>query len=290
MPATDLPPNADEPNDAAWQVLAPNVLTWSTNWVFAPDHCANCVSPLPAEIAGLFCTPWCQETASSVRYFRRVFRDGRSQNPDVQEAIGTRLAFLTAGGYAALGRTLSPSTRAQVIDRDQGQCVSCGLAGNEIDHIDGSSPDLANLQLLCHQCHAAKTAAAMVPASEEHRALVEGLMIDRVMPEQPRLLADDDQSWATTWRRLTTERKERLRDPGAAPTTRATKAAPTRPSSATPLARARDQDRPGTMPLMPTSVHDVLDQLRAVATSEADKGARFEQLMVAFLKADPTYA
>ncbi|MFC5142400.1 DEAD/DEAH box helicase [Actinomycetospora rhizophila] len=41
---------------------------------------------------------------------------------------------------------------------------------------------------------------------------------------------------------------------------------------------------------MATTVYDVLDDLRRVATSEADKGSRFEQLIVSYLKTDPTFA
>jgi predicted helicase len=38
-----------------------------------------------------------------------------------------------------------------------------------------------------------------------------------------------------------------------------------------------------------TSIHDILDQLRSVAYDERDKGARFEQLMRAYLKTEPQY-
>ncbi|PZR01581.1 MAG: damage-inducible protein, partial [Archangium gephyra] len=38
-----------------------------------------------------------------------------------------------------------------------------------------------------------------------------------------------------------------------------------------------------------TSIHDILDQLRAVAYDERDKGARFEALIQAFLLIEPQY-
>lgn len=38
------------------------------------------------------------------------------------------------------------------------------------------------------------------------------------------------------------------------------------------------------------TVHELLDQLREQATSEADKGRRFERLMAAFFRADPTFS
>lgn len=39
-----------------------------------------------------------------------------------------------------------------------------------------------------------------------------------------------------------------------------------------------------------TTLYDVLDRFRDQAASEAEKGAKFEQLMAAYLAADPTYA
>ncbi|WP_144707542.1 DEAD/DEAH box helicase [Dermacoccus nishinomiyaensis] len=41
---------------------------------------------------------------------------------------------------------------------------------------------------------------------------------------------------------------------------------------------------------MSVTVHEVLDDLRAKATSERDKGSRFEQLMAAYLQTDPLFA
>ena len=41
---------------------------------------------------------------------------------------------------------------------------------------------------------------------------------------------------------------------------------------------------------MGTTIYDVLDELRAASTSEADKGTRFEKLMKAYLRVDPVFA
>lgn len=41
---------------------------------------------------------------------------------------------------------------------------------------------------------------------------------------------------------------------------------------------------------MTATVYDVLDELRASATSEADKGRKLELLIQAFLRTDPVYA
>ncbi|AXH95974.1 DEAD/DEAH box helicase [Ornithinimicrobium avium] len=41
---------------------------------------------------------------------------------------------------------------------------------------------------------------------------------------------------------------------------------------------------------MSTTIYEVLEELRGTATSEADKGAKLEQLMVSYLRTDPVYA
>ena len=41
---------------------------------------------------------------------------------------------------------------------------------------------------------------------------------------------------------------------------------------------------------MSTTIYDVLEELRASATSEADKGAKFERLMKAYLRIDPVFS
>lgn len=41
---------------------------------------------------------------------------------------------------------------------------------------------------------------------------------------------------------------------------------------------------------MPTTIYDVLEELRGSATSEADKGSKLERLIAAYLRTDPMYA
>ncbi|MGZ0213315.1 MAG: HNH endonuclease [Actinomycetales bacterium] len=179
---------------------------------FEDDHCANCLEPIPDDVDALFCSAWCSEIAEAVRYQRRVFRDGRIERPDVREAVGVRNAFILAGGYRSLARTLTTTTRAEVKTRDGGRCQSCGKTGTEIDHIDGSSADLSNLQLLCSDCHHAKTAENLVPASPEQSDLLKGLFLSRVAPDKPKLLVDDEVEWAKLWRSLKSARKKRFVD------------------------------------------------------------------------------
>lgn len=41
---------------------------------------------------------------------------------------------------------------------------------------------------------------------------------------------------------------------------------------------------------MGSTIYEVLDELRATALSEADKGTRFERLITAYLRVDPVFA
>jgi len=177
---------------------------------FTNDHCAQCQEPLTGSNHGLFCTEWCGQTAKHIRYWRRIVRDGRIANPDVQLALQTRLAFMLAGGYPDRARRLPPAARQQVLERDHHHCQDCGGPGEEIDHIHNNSADLDNLQLLCRPCHQAKTRANMKPDNGEHTALLTRLYRDRVLPDQAALLCDDHDQWTLVWRQLRTERRRRL--------------------------------------------------------------------------------
>lgn len=194
------------------ETLLPVVPKRIVGRMFMDDMCANCLKPIPERLEGLFCSETCQETAKDVRYFRRVFRDGRIEDPNVQAAVRTRVAFLAVGGYSRLDRTLRPAIRESVRARDGGACQMCGRAGGEVDHISGSSDALSNLQLLCVDCHRAKTKANMTEASPEFQATMKEFFETRVEPEIPKLLADDQDAWESSWRALKSARRARFRD------------------------------------------------------------------------------
>jgi hypothetical protein len=119
----------------------------------------------------------CNQVARWIRYFQKTNSDGRAQLADVHEALGIQLALIAGGGYSETERQLSPEVRDAVNTRDGGICQSCGAPGTDIDHIDGSSADLSNLQLLCRNCHNVKTQSAMVVAEQSivetvHRPII----------------------------------------------------------------------------------------------------------------------
>jgi 5-methylcytosine-specific restriction endonuclease McrA len=155
-----------------------------------------------ALVQGLFCSELCRQTADTIGYWRRTIRDGRIERPDIKRALRTRIAHLLAGGYSERARRVPEDVRRQVRIRDHGLCRACGRPGEEIDHINGDSSALANLQLLCRDCHYTKTESRMAPASAEQRQAVEKLIRERVQPDQPALRCDDEVQWAGEWRQL----------------------------------------------------------------------------------------
>jgi 5-methylcytosine-specific restriction endonuclease McrA len=159
--------------------------------------------------APLFCSEICKQRADTVRYGRRVYRDGRIRDPLVAEALRTKMAFaVTDGGYPRTLRELDPDTRNAVVERDGGRCVLCGQPGIEIDHIAGSSSELSNLQVLCHDCHIAKT-------QENFRPIEPGSQADKIWSEltarinspEPLRECDNEVTWPSRWRQIAAERR-----------------------------------------------------------------------------------
>ncbi|GAC1407016.1 MAG: hypothetical protein NVSMB64_13350 [Candidatus Velthaea sp.] len=102
------------------------------------DRCSSCDALL--EGPALFCGEQCALEVTLVRYVRRCIVDGRVHDPTIRaNAIGNRLLILSAGGYPAKRKKISPALRAQIIERDNHRCVLCGAPGEHIDHIAGSS-------------------------------------------------------------------------------------------------------------------------------------------------------
>ncbi|MGH7452359.1 MAG: HNH endonuclease [bacterium] len=161
----------------------------------------------------LFCSEACSDEAKFVRYVRRCRKDGREWDPDVNEAIKIRLAFILGGGYPEQKRQLSSSIRAAVIARDNERCQKCGQPGDQIDHIRGSSNSLENLQLLCRFCHNLKTKASMVtitpdsPQWEKCNAKKNALM-KRIDAKKTKRACDDDEAWPSAWRSYWRKRKQ----------------------------------------------------------------------------------
>ncbi len=160
-----------------------------------PHPCANCARQVVSATARkTYCSDLCSQVASWIRYFQKAKADGRILLPDVHEALGIKLALIAGGGYAKTERELPPELREEIKKRDGGMCRSCGSPGTDIDHIQGSSPDPSNLQLLCRECHNAKTQSLMVAAAPD---LVESVHrpIQRRAVEIPHRQPCDTTDW-----------------------------------------------------------------------------------------------
>ena len=173
--------------------------------------CLNCDKPMPPQVAPgtLFCSDICRQRADTVRYGRRIFRDGRVEDPLVADAFRTKMAFaVTEVGYARIVRELDLETRQTVIARDGGKCVLCAAPGTEIDHIVDSSSELTNLQLLCHDCHMEKTQQKFRPIEPASSGdLIWAQLMERIRSPLPLRLCDDEVAWPSAWRKIAAERR-----------------------------------------------------------------------------------
>jgi 5-methylcytosine-specific restriction endonuclease McrA len=174
--------------------------------------CANCDIPLDVRIEGLFCSELCRQTADFVRYARVKVAANQLRDPEIAAAIQVRMAMILGGGYPRSSRRLSSETRAFVVERDSGRCVLCGAPGTEVDHINGSSGDLSNLQLLCTDCHRRKTESGFSAAPPEKVAEADAIWRGRVLAMSPVRLCDDPDRWKGEWRGLKSQRRTYLLD------------------------------------------------------------------------------
>lgn len=173
-----------------------------------PFRCPNCDVPVSAE--SFFCRESCRQEARLVRRYRLRREDGRIGRADIQEVFRFELAQVLAGGYDAKARKVPLPTRALVIARDEGRCRRCGKAGDEIDHIRGSSNEAANLQLLCDPCHNAKTRERMVPITPESDPDLwkrSEELLARIQAPLPAKACDSPQ-WEGAWRSIKLARRD----------------------------------------------------------------------------------
>jgi 5-methylcytosine-specific restriction endonuclease McrA len=175
-----------------------------------PFPCANCDAPVVD--AQLYCRQLCRDEAKYVRYYRASIADNSIVGPDVRDALRIRLAHLLSGGYDARLRQLSLEVRRAVFERDEFRCRRCGDQGTEVDHVRGSSNELANLQLLCSPCHREKTTRSFQRISRkshpEEWTKAEALRA-RVENDEPVRLCDEEQ-WSQLWRTVAMARRRAL--------------------------------------------------------------------------------
>jgi hypothetical protein len=174
------------------------------------NRCVNC-GIAPAGQDALFCSETCRQEARFVRYVRATLADGRAIQPDVQEAIGTKLIFALSGGYPARERYIPPTVRAQVWERDGRRCILCGEPASEIDHIQGNAHTLDNLRCVCHRCNLQRMEAGVTKLTDSdeiagYQKLYDEL-VTRCQASQPTRLCDNEAQWNNEWRSLQKQRR-----------------------------------------------------------------------------------
>jgi len=190
--------------------------------------CFNCDTAM--DKPDLFCGELCTQEASFVRYVRNVRQQGRDKEEDIEYVIRVRMAHILNGGYPEKKREIPPAVRQQVIARANGMCDAkgCGKPGTDIDHIRGNSRDLTNLQYLCKECHAKKTAAALKKLTPDHPRYEEFMvkitaLRCRYTANEPLRPCDDHETWSKAWnvykqeRKVLFAQKSALGDSGAGP-------------------------------------------------------------------------
>lgn len=176
-------------------------------------QCLNCEDEMPPLVKPrLYCSLACEQEAELIRYVRRSAKDGRIDRDDVQIAIHTRLAHIMAGGYDKESRKLSRESREAVLQRSKGKCEACGKDGHDIDHIDGPSADLSNLQFLCKDCHNRKTQLRIVPVKPgmpqyDYVKSRTAKFWKYVRARKPVRVCHDDEKWNSLWRQFQSKRK-----------------------------------------------------------------------------------
>jgi 5-methylcytosine-specific restriction endonuclease McrA len=174
-------------------------------------ECGNSI-----QLAGyprLYCSDKCRQVLKLIHYGRRVFRDGRIEDPLVLEAIQMRIAHILGGGYHETERRLPPQIREAVLACDHGVCQICGQSATDIDHIAGDSADLDNLRALCRACNMAEAEAGFEPAAPEMVREVDQLMA-RIEADEPLFDRDREQGWNARYRQMTAEQRARMREAG----------------------------------------------------------------------------
>ena len=174
--------------------------------------CFNCDAVV--EKPDLFCNELCTQEASFVRYVRNVRQQGRDKDEDIEYVIRVRMAHILNGGYPEKEREIPLAVRQQVIARADGLCEAkgCGKPGTDIDHIRGNSCELSNLQYLCKECHAKKTAAALKKLTPDHPRYDEFMvkitaLRRRYTANKPLRPCDDHETWSKAWTVYKQQRK-----------------------------------------------------------------------------------
>lgn len=172
-------------------------------------ECPNCSEPFLRKSTKRFCSLACQQTADLIRYARRKRLEGTFARADVAEAINIWLSqIILNGGYDGKARNVRADVWAEVFARVGGKCRNCGRAFEDegdyrptIQHCNGNSNDVADLQAWCWRCnmyHAQSVPGLLTP--EQARA--EDAIIARWEAPQPLQVCADETLWPQVCRQF----------------------------------------------------------------------------------------
>ena len=171
----------------------------------------------------LYCSPRCRQSAELVRYVRARRKEGRESEPDIAEAIRTKLAMVLGGGYPERERYVSEKTRKLVFQRARGRCQQCGRllvfdSTSEdrdsiatIQHASGNSNDPRRLLAFCRRCNLDDARSRFVPVEPDSREAEYAMELrHRWSSPTPIRICDDDARWNQIWRDLAKRAKETI--------------------------------------------------------------------------------
>lgn len=164
----------------------------------------------------VYCSDKCRQVLKLVHYGRRVVRDGRIDDPLVEDALRMRVAHILAGGYRQKARYLRPDQRVEVFIRDKGLCQLCGKPATDVDHIAGDSNRLSNLRALCRTCNMDMAKRHQRPA-RAHQAAVATELLERVLSPQPMFPRDNEANWGEQYRLIVATQRTATRKARGAP-------------------------------------------------------------------------
>jgi 5-methylcytosine-specific restriction endonuclease McrA len=173
--------------------------------------CANCDRDFETGArVNPYCSLRCHDIAKAARYTRGLFRrDPVAFRDGVPYECRIKIAHALSGGYPAARRSVRPSVRAAVMERDGHHCVLCGEPGTDIDHIDGDANEETNLRLLCPPCHQVVTQQRLRPMTDPAMRRAYDAILRRAftaLPERP----CDGPGWRTGWRAWCRENRRSL--------------------------------------------------------------------------------
>jgi hypothetical protein len=177
--------------------------------------CVNCDQLFQARYRFLYCSEVCQQTASTVRWVRRKLKDETFGRIDIHDAMQIQMGHILSGGYPERARKLRPAVRAEVMARADGHCERCRLRfepgpdGGDlrptIQHMRGSSNEMADLRAFCFGCNTKDALSRLRPATLSTRKRAQA--IERSwLSELPTRACDDQYAWQTTWRAIAERR------------------------------------------------------------------------------------